>query len=188
VLVPHVVLVVDEWVEWFWQGKTEILGENPVLVSLCPPQIPHILAWNRTRALAVRGRRLTAWATARSSLTIIKIAVWRFLRENQTVKSYRVAWQSDSCMNWQWGLDCWRGCSGCFLILMFSHIAFCLVNNGSCSLRLCGLSLVCKIFTESRQENSGFGQIVTELQGHIGTTAGYLTKNNQQVRIRLPKT
>jgi hypothetical protein len=28
-------------VECNWQGKTEVLGEKPVPVSLCPPQIPH---------------------------------------------------------------------------------------------------------------------------------------------------
>jgi hypothetical protein len=49
-------------VEWKWQGKTEVLGKKPVPVPLCPPQIPHGLTW----ASAVRGRRLTAWATARS--------------------------------------------------------------------------------------------------------------------------
>jgi hypothetical protein len=54
--------------------------------------------------------------------------------------------------------------------------------------RLCGLSLICKIFTESWQENSGFGQIVTEFQGHIRTNVGYLIGNYQQVRILVPKT
>jgi hypothetical protein len=52
-------------VEWNWQGKTEVLGEKPVPVPLCPPQIPHKLTWDRTRASAVRGQRLTAWAMAR---------------------------------------------------------------------------------------------------------------------------
>jgi hypothetical protein len=52
-------------VEWDWQGKTEVLGEKPVLVPLCPTQIPHGLTRDRTRASAVRGRRLTAWAMAR---------------------------------------------------------------------------------------------------------------------------
>jgi hypothetical protein len=28
-------------VEWNWQGKTEVLGEKPIPVPLCPPQIPH---------------------------------------------------------------------------------------------------------------------------------------------------
>jgi hypothetical protein len=37
-------------VEWNWQGKTEVLDENPVPVPLCPPQIPHGLTWDRTRA------------------------------------------------------------------------------------------------------------------------------------------
>jgi hypothetical protein len=27
--------------EWNWQWKTEELGEKPVPVPLCPPQIPH---------------------------------------------------------------------------------------------------------------------------------------------------
>jgi hypothetical protein len=27
-------------VEWNWLGKTEVLGEKPVPVPLCPPQIP----------------------------------------------------------------------------------------------------------------------------------------------------
>jgi hypothetical protein len=38
------------------------LGEKPVPVPLCPPQILHGLTRDRTRASAVRGRRLTAWA------------------------------------------------------------------------------------------------------------------------------
>jgi hypothetical protein len=43
-------------VEWNCQGKTE------VLVPLCPPQTPHGLTRDRTRASAVRGRQLTALA------------------------------------------------------------------------------------------------------------------------------
>jgi hypothetical protein len=51
-------------VEWSWQGKTEVLGEKPVPVPLFPPQIPHGLTRDQTRASAVGGRRLTAWAMA----------------------------------------------------------------------------------------------------------------------------
>lgn len=29
-------------VEWYWQGNTEVLGDTPVLVSLCGHQIPYI--------------------------------------------------------------------------------------------------------------------------------------------------
>jgi hypothetical protein len=50
--------------EWYWQGKTEELGEKPVPVPLCPPQIPHGLTQARTRASAVRCQRLTTWAMA----------------------------------------------------------------------------------------------------------------------------
>jgi hypothetical protein len=35
------------------RGKTEVLGEKPVPVPLCPPQIPHGLTRDRTRASAV---------------------------------------------------------------------------------------------------------------------------------------
>jgi hypothetical protein len=31
-------------VEWYWQGKTEVLGEKPVPVPLYTPQIPHRLS------------------------------------------------------------------------------------------------------------------------------------------------
>jgi hypothetical protein len=35
-------------------------------VPLCPPQIPHGLTLARTRASAVRGRRLTTFGTAKN--------------------------------------------------------------------------------------------------------------------------
>jgi hypothetical protein len=41
-------------------GETEILGEKLVTVPLCPPQMSHGLAWDRTRASAVKGKQLTA--------------------------------------------------------------------------------------------------------------------------------
>jgi hypothetical protein len=46
-------------------GKTDVPGENPVPVSLCPPQISQGLIWDRTRASVVTGLRLTAKAMAR---------------------------------------------------------------------------------------------------------------------------
>jgi hypothetical protein len=57
--------------EWNWQGKTEVLGENPVPVPLFPPQIPHGLTRDRNRASAVGDRRLTAWATARPNRLLL---------------------------------------------------------------------------------------------------------------------
>jgi hypothetical protein len=42
------------------RGKRKYSGKKPVPVPLCPPQIPHGLTRDRTRASAVGGRRLTA--------------------------------------------------------------------------------------------------------------------------------
>jgi hypothetical protein len=65
--------VMEHRMEWNWQGKTEVLGENPVPWSLCPPQFPHWLTRDRTRTLAVRGRWLTAWAMARPSVVLLLV-------------------------------------------------------------------------------------------------------------------
>jgi hypothetical protein len=40
-------------------GEVEELGEEPVPVPLCPPQIPHGPSRARTRASAAKGWRLT---------------------------------------------------------------------------------------------------------------------------------
>jgi hypothetical protein len=59
--------VTDEYgamVELYLQGKPKN-SEKTCPVPLCPPQIPHGLTRARTRASAVRGQRLTAWAMAR---------------------------------------------------------------------------------------------------------------------------
>jgi hypothetical protein len=47
-------------------GKSRITRKKPVPLPLCPLQVPHGLTRAPTRASAVRGRRLTAWAMARS--------------------------------------------------------------------------------------------------------------------------
>jgi len=44
-------------------GKTDVLGEKPVPVTLCPPQIPQGVAWNRKQASAVTDRRITDGVT-----------------------------------------------------------------------------------------------------------------------------
>jgi hypothetical protein len=46
------------------RGKPKYSGEKPVPVPLCPPQIPYGLTWDRTRASAVSGRRVSAWTMA----------------------------------------------------------------------------------------------------------------------------
>jgi hypothetical protein len=55
--------VAGGWVKYYYGAmlelyrqvvKMEVLGEKPVQESLCPLQIPHLLAWHRTRFSYVR--------------------------------------------------------------------------------------------------------------------------------------
>jgi hypothetical protein len=48
-------------------------------VPRCPPQIPHALTWDQTRATTVESQRLTAWAMT-----------WPYHTVNLNNKSYRV--------------------------------------------------------------------------------------------------
>jgi hypothetical protein len=52
--------VTEHWWNEIDRKETEVCGEKPVPVSICPPQIPHGLALDRTRASAMGDRRLTA--------------------------------------------------------------------------------------------------------------------------------
>jgi hypothetical protein len=82
--------------EWNWQGKTEVLGEKPVPVPLCPPQIPHGLIRSRTRASAVRDRQLTAWTLVEE---VIKVS-------NEDGKRYKldtVEFKNFRCTSRWWG-------------------------------------------------------------------------------------
>jgi hypothetical protein len=65
-LVFSISQLMEKAVEWNLQGKTEVLGgEKPDPVPLWPPKGPHGVTWDWTRASAVGGQRLTAWAVAR---------------------------------------------------------------------------------------------------------------------------
>jgi hypothetical protein len=44
---------VEQLVEWELAGETEVLIENLPQYHLCPPQIPRVVTWDRTRATAV---------------------------------------------------------------------------------------------------------------------------------------
>jgi hypothetical protein len=55
-------------VEWYWQGRAEVLWEKPAPVPLCPPQIAGGTIWPRTRSSAVTCRRLTDWPMPRPHL------------------------------------------------------------------------------------------------------------------------
>jgi hypothetical protein len=53
---------------------------KPAPVPLCPPQIPHDVTWDRTRAAAVGSQRLTAWAMARPQWTLlVSFVIWQIL-------------------------------------------------------------------------------------------------------------
>jgi hypothetical protein len=49
---------------------------KPVPVQLCPPQTPHVLIWDGTRATSVGGRRITAWAMARPVCRSIYLSIY----------------------------------------------------------------------------------------------------------------
>jgi hypothetical protein len=76
--IAHTIWVWRATVEWYCQGKSDELGEKPVPVPLCPPQIPHGLTRTRTRTSDVRGRRLTTWVIARPFRIVL-------LQSNQTL-------------------------------------------------------------------------------------------------------
>jgi hypothetical protein len=73
-------------VEWNWQGNTEVVGEKPVPVPLCPPQIPHGLTRDRTRASAMGGQRLTAWAMAQLIYFLDRLLVFLNSLQRQIVE------------------------------------------------------------------------------------------------------
>jgi hypothetical protein len=68
---PRVIMMMEKLVVWL-AGETEVLGQKPASVPLCPPQTPHA-SRTRTRAAAVENQRLTAWATARPLSTISEV-------------------------------------------------------------------------------------------------------------------
>jgi hypothetical protein len=77
-------------------GKTEELGEKPAPVLLCPPQIPHGLSRARTRASAMRGRRLTTWAMARPQLSTYFILL-RFQFLTVAILKMKTFWNTAQC-------------------------------------------------------------------------------------------
>jgi hypothetical protein len=69
-------------VEWNWQGRTEVLWKK----KTCPSATLSTTNPTRTRASAVRGRRLTAWTMARPLffhlfkllLLVLDLSLFRF--------------------------------------------------------------------------------------------------------------
>ena len=51
--------------EYWWNDTDRV---TPLLVPLCSPQIPRVVAWDQTWALSVKNCQLTAWTFARTEL------------------------------------------------------------------------------------------------------------------------
>jgi hypothetical protein len=69
-------------VEWYWQGKREELGEKPVPVPLCPPQIPHGLTQSQTRAFVMRGWWHNCLSLGMASVIVTNWQLWTIINEN----------------------------------------------------------------------------------------------------------
>jgi hypothetical protein len=71
---------------------------KPAPVRICPPQIPHDLTWDRTRAASVVSQRLTAWAMARPLLPVNdhdmtnRSAETDFLKKKESLGEARIKW------------------------------------------------------------------------------------------------
>jgi hypothetical protein len=72
---PGYIWVWRATVEWYWQ-------ENQITRSLWPLQIPHGVTSVRTRASAMTGRRLTAWAVAWPTAYLIHAVEYSRERQN----------------------------------------------------------------------------------------------------------
>jgi hypothetical protein len=90
---------------------------KPAPLPLCPPQNPHDLTWDQTRAAAVGSRRLTTWAMARpyslhytNNIQTILITCDKHLslyiyKSNRTTSPRRLQWL---CKNINRGTNWWR--------------------------------------------------------------------------------
>jgi hypothetical protein len=97
-------------------SRTWSTRRKPAPVPLCPPQTPHA-ARTRTRAAAVGSRRLTAWATARTTLR------WRnlLLCSNALLLSFCVIASDNSRLR---GLSCRCHARICFTVLLVCWFSF----------------------------------------------------------------
>jgi hypothetical protein len=65
--------------EWLLQAKSEVLGRQPVPLSLCLLQISHALDWDRILVSVVTVRRLTTWYMERQRRGIDRSAGMAFV-------------------------------------------------------------------------------------------------------------
>jgi hypothetical protein len=82
---------------------------KPATMPLSPPQMPHDLTRARTRAAAVRSRRLTAWAMARPSAVFCSSVHMHFQKQLDSLLE-GVRYPYAFCLKWIlfWGSQKWR--------------------------------------------------------------------------------
>jgi hypothetical protein len=71
---------------------------KPAPLPLCPPQIPHDLTCARTRAAAVRSRRLTSWAMARPNRHFVE-GLRKATQTSATVVGYPAEIRTENFLN-----------------------------------------------------------------------------------------
>jgi len=76
--VLEISIIMEHLVKWYWQGKTEELGENPVSMPHCPTQISHTQTWYRNHASAVKDWHLATWIFSRPNRSAIECKVRNF--------------------------------------------------------------------------------------------------------------
>jgi hypothetical protein len=79
------------FVEWYRQGTTEVLGEKPVPVPLCPPQISHLPAWTMVQLAPDRAE---GWASHSGRFTRCP---WIWGRVGPRDNSYILLWRNMFC-------------------------------------------------------------------------------------------
>jgi hypothetical protein len=123
----------------------QAFGEKTFTMPLCPPQIPHGLAWDWVRASAVKGRRLTVWTMAWPWFCFTCVNWSRFLTQilNRILPIlFNVAQRTKVCTSKhisacrsetfhfkryrkEW---LWRGCT-CNKIRFAATLAYLILNN-----------------------------------------------------------
>jgi len=80
--------------EWYWQGKTEVMGENLAALSICSPQIPHerMQHWVWTQGFRVLE---VDWSSTRLSVSDSNMATvdWLVIESNVVSVNQPVVWE-----------------------------------------------------------------------------------------------
>ena len=75
-------------IQWFWQGGTGVIKENPVALKPCPPNIPHCYFLEITRASSWGGgQQITVWSMTRLSKSY-KFSQTSYKCENYITNTY----------------------------------------------------------------------------------------------------